>query len=139
MSKKQLCCGEAERLYVIEQCTFAEIASRLKVNEKTIRSWKDEGDWEVKRQQYLKSKQSFHEELYEFARFLMRKIRDDMNADPPIQVDANRLYMLGRIIPQITKVKEYEEIAGKKDGTGDKPLSREELINLVEKEVMKVR
>ena len=136
MAKKQLYFAEAERLYVIEQCTFAEIASRLKVNEKTVRSWKEEGDWDTKRLQYLKSKQSFHEELYTFARLLLKNIREDMEAGK--QVDANRLYTLTRMIPQLVKVKDYEEIARKAEGGTDKQPSNEELVELIEKEVLKI-
>ncbi|MFN7066137.1 MAG: phage terminase small subunit-related protein, partial [Aquificaceae bacterium] len=61
MAKKQLYFNEAERLYVIEQCTIQEIANRLRVSEKTVRLWKEEGDWENKRLQYLKSKEFFHQ------------------------------------------------------------------------------
>lgn len=136
MAKKQLYFAEAERLYVIEQCTFAEIASRLKVNEKTVRSWKEEGDWDTKRLQYLKSKQSFHEELYTFARLLLKNIREDMEAGK--QVDANRLYTLTRMIPQLVKVKDYEEVARKAEGGTDKQPSNEELVELIEKEVLKI-
>jgi hypothetical protein len=136
VAKKQLYFAEAERLYVIEQCTFAEIASRLKVNEKTVRSWKEEGDWDTKRLQYLKSKQSFHEELYTFARLLLKNIREDMEAGK--QVDANRLYTLTRMIPQLVKVKDYEEVARKAEGGTDKQPSNEELVELIEKEVLKI-
>jgi hypothetical protein len=135
MAKKQLYCAEAERLYVIEQCTFAEIASRLKVNEKTVRSWKDAGDWEAKRLQYLKSRESFHEELYTFGRLLLKKIREDMEAGT--QVDAGRLYTLTRIIPQLTRIKDYEEVARKKEGEG-RAMSNDELVRLIEAQVLKL-
>ncbi|MDQ7799548.1 MAG: hypothetical protein RDU76_11515 [Candidatus Edwardsbacteria bacterium] len=130
MSKQQLYGAEAERMYVIDQLTIAEIASRLRANEKTIRSWKDAGDWEIKRGAYLKSKQSFHEELYEFGRLLLKKIREDMANNIP--VDANRLYTLTRIIPQLIKVKDYEQIAKQRDNESGKEPGSADLVKTVE-------
>lgn len=107
MAKKQLYFNEAERLYVVEQSTIAEIASRLRLAEKTVRNWKDEGDWEKKRLQLLKEKQRFDEELYVFARKLLENIRKDMEND--VKVDPGRLYAFTRLLPLITKVKDYED------------------------------
>lgn len=106
MAKKHIYFQEAERLYVIEQCTIAEIASRLKLSEKTIRLWKEEGDWERKRAQFLKEKQSLAEELYVFARKLARSIMDDWEKGE--KVDPGRLYALARILPLIIRVKDFE-------------------------------
>lgn len=108
MAKDAAIRAEAERLFVQEQCTIAEISSRCRVCEKTIRLWKTEGDWDEKRRQYLTSRRAFHEELYEFARHLMRSIKEDMTAK--IKVDASRFYMLGKITPMILDMKEYEGV-----------------------------
>jgi len=107
MAKKALYFTEAERLYVIEQCTLSEIASRLRIAERTVRNWKEEGDWERKRLQYLQSRQSFHEELYEFTRQLMKSIKDDMDAGK--EVSTGKMYTFARLLPLISKVKEYED------------------------------
>lgn len=107
MSKKALYYAEAENLFVIEQCTINEIASRLNLAEKTVRIWKGEGDWDHRRKQYLRQKEAFHEELYGFARTLMKSITEDMaNGE---KVDSGRLYTLTRLLPMITKVKDYED------------------------------
>jgi hypothetical protein len=133
MAKKAQYFNEAERLYVVEQYTLAEIASRLRLAEKTVRTWKDEGDWETKRLQYMRSKQSFHEELYEFARKLMSSITADMAAGE--KVDTGRLYTLTRLLPMLTKVKDYEEVAARKET--DKPTGlTEDVIKLIEQEVL---
>ena len=134
MAKKQLYFNEAERLYVVEQCTIAEIASRLRLGEKTVRIWKDEGDWENKRLRFLKGKESFHEELYEFGRKLMKSIKEDM--DNSVKVDSGRLYTLTRLLPLITKVKDYEDVVSKKDEQGVKSGLTEDVLKLIEKEVL---
>ena len=135
MAKKDIYFPEAERLYVIEQMTINEIALRLPLNEKTVRNWKNIGNWEIKRKQYLKSKQSFHEELYEFSRKLMHSIKTDL--DNGKKVDTGRFYTFTRLLPLITKVKEYEDISTKKDDN-DKGLTKD-LIKMIEEEVLGIQ
>ncbi|MDA8087610.1 MAG: DUF1804 family protein [Nitrospiraceae bacterium] len=114
MSKEHLYSEDAERLFVIEQKSPMEIAGELSISEKTIRNWKAKGDWDKKRADYLRGRQAFHEELYEFARTLMKKVRADMEAGK--DVSPGRMYALAKMIPYITKVKDYED-AAKKSGS----------------------
>ncbi len=78
MAKKEVLLENAQRLYVIEQMTIDEVARKMEVNERTIRRWKTEHNWDLKKEQYIKTKQMFHEELYNFARKLMISIEYDM-------------------------------------------------------------
>lgn len=133
MAKKQYFFAEAERLYITEQMTFAEIADRLKLAEKTVRLWKDEGDWENKRKQFLISKQAFHEELYDFARKLLSSVKDDLAAGE--KLDAGRLYTLGRILPLITKVKEYEDVKAVREKPEEKGLT-EDVVKFIQQEIL---
>ncbi len=110
MAKEQLHGLEAERLYVIEQCTLAEIAGRLDVCARTLQNWKTKGDWDAKRQAYLGSRKSFHEELYGFGQDLLAKIRKDMADNKTIPT--GQLYALLRLLPNLIKVKDYEAVAG---------------------------
>jgi hypothetical protein len=110
MAKGQFHGLEAERLYVIEQCTLEEIAGRLGVSVRTIQNWKGKGDWDVKRRAYLASRRSFHEELYEFGKDLLTKIRADMAEGKDIPT--GQLYALLRLLPNLVKVKDYEAVAG---------------------------
>jgi len=134
VAKKQLYFNEAERLYVVEHCTIAEIASRLRLGEKTVRLWKDEGDWENKRIKHLKSKEAFHEELYEFARKLMKTIKEDM--DNGEKVDPGRMYAFTRLLPLITKVKDYEDVLHKKEKEEGKSGLTEDVLKIIEREVL---
>ena len=132
VSKKDIYYPEAERLYIQEQNTLNEISSRLRISEKTIRNWKAEGGWDDKKQEYLRSKKSFHEDLYEFSRDLMKGIKDDWGQGE--KVDAGRLYTLTRILPLITKIKDYEDIKQTKD-TAPRGLT-EDIVKSIEKEVL---
>lgn len=123
MAKKHLYFNEAERLYVTENMTISEIASRLNLGEKTIRLWKEEGDWEKKRLQYLKEKQSFAEELFVFARKLAYSIINDWEKGE--KVDTGRLYALARIIPLVMKAKDFESTL---ESAKEKNINTEEII-----------
>lgn len=84
MNSKEYLLNEAERLFIYEFKTIDEIASELNLSTKTICRWKEKSDWDHKRKIFLKSKQTFHQELYEFARKLMKDISADMEAGEKI-------------------------------------------------------
>jgi hypothetical protein len=111
MAKEQIHGLEAERLYVIEQQTLEAIAGRLGVCARTLQNWKARGDWDAKRRAYLASRSSFHEELYEFGKDLLKKIRQDMADDKDIPT--GQLYALLRLLPNLVKVKDYEAVTGR--------------------------
>jgi hypothetical protein len=131
MAKKELYFADAERLYVNEQCTVAEISSRLRLGEKTIRNWKEQGKWDVKRKGYLDSRRAFHEELYEFARHLMKSIMADMTAG--IKIDPGRMYAFTKVLPNILKVKDYEDVVAAHELEGkEKGASNEEIVQTIQ-------
>jgi hypothetical protein len=131
--KKQLYFAEAERLYIVEQMSLAEIASRLRLAEKTVRNWKDEGDWETKRLGHLRSKQALHEELYEFARSLLKSIKDDIAAEK--DVSPGRMYAFTKLLPLVFKAKDYEDVVAKKEPTDTKTHLTEDVLKIIEKEL----
>jgi len=124
MSKKALYLPEAERLYTQDLLTLEEIASRLPVAERTLRYWKEEGAWDDKKKQATRSRQAFHEELYEFVRTLMKKIKEDLLEGN--EISQSRMYAFVNLIPRIYKLKEYEEAVTEmntklaKEGVSDK-------------------
>ncbi len=134
MNSKKYLFNEAERIFIYEYSTVDEVADKLNLNRKTIMAWKDEGDWDKKRKDYLKSKQSFHEELYEFARKLMKDIASDMDLGE--KVDPGRMYAFCKIIPMFAKVKDYEDIVTKKDKKEQPRGLTPELVSRIEEEVL---
>lgn len=136
MAKKDIYFDTAEHLYVIDQHTLNEIASRLSVSERTLVNWKAQGEWDEKRKQYLASRQSFHEELYLLARDIAASVRADIREGK--KVDAGRLYTLTRLIPNLLKAKDYEDAAvhdKEKSGGG----LDEEVIKVIEEEILGIR
>lgn len=136
LTKAHLYHAEAERLFVIEQMGFEEIITRLPISNKTLQRWKAQGQWQEKREQFRKSRQAFHDELYEFSRCLMKTIKDDMQNGE--KIDQGRFYTLAKLIPQITKVKEYEDVVTKKETKQEKGLTKE-IIEMIEEEVLGIR
>ena len=137
LNNKAYLYNEAERFYVYNECTIDETASKLELNPKTICRWKAKGNWDQKREEFRKSKQAFHSELYEFARKLMRDISSDM--DNGKKIDPGRMYAFTRMLPLIGKVKEYEDeaIAGEKQEK-NKGLTPD-LIKTIEEEILGIK
>jgi len=134
LTNKKYLYNEAERLYLYDFMTIDEVAARLKLNRKTIMAWKADGDWEIKRKDFLKSKKCFHEELYELARNLLNGISSDLAKGE--KVDAGRMYAFCKIIPMFTKVKDYEDIVNKKEKSEAPKGLTAETIAKIEREVL---
>lgn len=134
MNSKKYLFNEAERLFIYEYLTVDELANKLNLNRKTVISWKEQGDWDKKRRDFLKSKQSFHQELYEFARKLMKDISCDLDAGE--KVDPGRMYAFCRMLPMFGKVKEYEDVVAKKEVKEEPKGLTPELIAQIEEEVL---
>jgi hypothetical protein len=137
VTKKDEHYTDAERMYVVEQMTLEEIASKTDSNERTIRRWKEEGEWDGKRDRFLDSKQLFHEELYEFARELMGRIRKDLASGE--KVDTGRMYAFLRMLPSIMKVKEYEDVVDQKRAEEGKKGLTPEVVREIEEKVLGIR
>lgn len=134
MTNKQYLIGEAENLFVYKLKTVETIANELNLSRKTVMNWKEKGDWDNKRKLYIKSKIAFHEELFEFARKIMKDITEDMEKGN--KIDAGRMYAFCKLVPMFTKVKDYEDIVAKKE---EKAIPRgltPELIAQIEEEVL---
>lgn len=107
MANSEIILANAERFYVIERMTEKEVAQQVGVHERTIRRWKKEHNWDVKKDQYFQTASLFHKEMYNFARKLMISIEYDL--DNGNEINSSRMYTFTKILPLITKIKDYEE------------------------------
>jgi hypothetical protein len=136
LNNKEHLYAAAERLYIYENLTIAEVASTLKLAPRTIRYWKQEQKWGIKRKAYIDTKTAFHQELFEFARKLMKEISSDMENGE--KVDRSRLSALCHILPLFGKVKEYED--GLIDSkTNKKKTISPETIRYIEEEILGIK
>ena len=134
MTNKQYLIGEAENLFVYKLKTVETIANELNLSRKTVMNWKEKGDWDNERKLYIKSKIAFHEELFEFARKIMKDITEDMEKGN--KIDAGRMYAFCKLVPMFTKVKDYEDIVAKKEEKATPRGLTPELIAQIEEEVL---
>ena len=107
MANSEIILANAERFYVIERMTEKEVAQQVGVHERTIRRWKKEHNWDVKKDQYFQTASLFHKEMYNFARKLMISIEYDL--DNGNEINSSRMYTFAKILPLITKIKDYED------------------------------
>lgn len=132
--KKQLLAESAAQLYIEKFMTLETIAKQLKVSERTLCRWKTEGNWEEKRVEYVKSKTTFHEDLYSFGKSLLDSIMTDMENGE--KVDSSRLYTVTKIMNMIKNIKTYEDkVTGEKsmpDATKSEGLSSEAIREIEE-------
>ena len=107
MANSEIILANAERFYVIERMTEKEVAQQVGVHERTIRRWKKEHNWDIKKDQYFQTASLFHKEMYNFARKLMISIEYDL--DNGNEINSSRMYTFAKILPLITKIKDYED------------------------------
>lgn len=132
--KRSIYFDQAERLYVVDQLSLVDIAERLPISVRTLSTWSREGDWRAKRAKYLEERKTFHEELYEFGRELLRKIKVDLAANK--EVSANQLYTLKSLLPQISRVKAYEDLRKQADENQQGDVSEDELLAIIRRELV---
>lgn len=107
----------AERLYVADQMTFEAIAAELNISDRTIRTWAQEGHWAEKRATILAQRTALHEDLYCFARKLVKLIsldldrltesaQDDPARDSRIE---SRINSMTRLLDKLPKARGYEQ------------------------------
>jgi hypothetical protein len=99
----------AEKMYVQENRTYAEIGTILDVTEKTVWSWgkPEAGNWEAKRDNFYKSKSAFHEEQYNMLVSVCRQLKNALDANEVPHQNLINLY--NNLTSGIKKTKDYED------------------------------
>ena len=116
--------AQAKDMYIKKSLTFKEIASRLGVNERTVRNWRDkDGHWDRDRQAYIDSRTSFHEDLYDFCHEIMGYIRTEFQERR--KIDPSIMKSFKDILPYILKPKDYEAVQLKRLQTQAGPSNQE--------------
>ena len=105
--KKHVLAETAIKLYTEKFMTLESIAKQLNVNERTLRRWKSVDNWENKRLEYIKSKTTFHEDLYNLGRTLLESIKTDISNGE--RVEPSRLHTITKIMTLLKNVKTYED------------------------------
>ena len=91
----------AEKMYVEQFITEAEIANRIGVSDRTIRRWKALGDWGIKRDGFLKANTISKDTMYSLAHKMLDDFHSDM--DNNRFIDPSRMYMFTNLMDEVLK------------------------------------
>lgn len=140
MAKRAEHYSESERLYVQERLTFEQIADRIGVSERTLRTWATQGEWAERRKVFTETNTKTHEKLYTLIQALTDKaIQSAENNEEPSQ---SQLYFIGKMAPLLFKLQSYEEASAEKDDEPEQPKKQgltEETIKKIEEEILGIR
>jgi len=136
--KKHAFAAIAERMYVAQEYSFEAIATELKLSDKTVRTWAQDGNWQGKKAALLKQKTALHEDLYAFTRKLVKLISTDMDrlsesAGSNPETDSrleSRINSLSRLLAKLPTARGYEETveaAKKAEEVGKQGASSDEI------------
>ncbi len=107
MAKKAIYEITASQYYIELQMSIAQIARRLNVSEKTLHEWKKQGEWDKKRNCFLKSQYSCNQSLYELLNLITKKALDDYKTQG-IVPDQKTLYFIMNMSDKLSKLKQFE-------------------------------
>ena len=62
----------AEKYYVEKQYELSQIAKELNISSATLKSWKNKGDWDSKRQTFLSSQYTCYSALQELLMYISK-------------------------------------------------------------------
>ena len=124
---------QAERMYIYDKKSLAEIGMKLGLSRRILFYWKKEYNWDKKRFHAEHNKDRFSEELLEFARKMMNKISADIDNNqktPPPEI-----YSLINILKNIPLVKQYTESLQSEQKTEKKGLTPD-IVRQIEREIL---
>ncbi len=97
----------AGQYYIECRMSAAAISRRLNIPEETLYNWKNENNWDEKRNNYLKSQYSTNQTLYELLHLIAKKAIEDFKEEG-ILPDQKTLYFIMNMSSKLPKLKQYE-------------------------------
>ncbi len=125
--------NEAERLYLYDNLSADEIYKQLNISRRTVYYWKEKFNWDKKRAEKLKNKETMSKDLLEFIRKLMKKIATDLENKVP--VNQALFYSLNNLLKCMPDLQKYEtEVKNFKEPKDD--IFSEEFIKEIRREFL---
>ena len=125
--------AQAERMYIYDKKSLAEIGIELGLSRRILFYWKKEYYWDKKRFDAEHNKDRFGEELLDFARKMMNKISTDIDKNqktPPPEI-----YSLINILKNISLVKQYTDSLQPEQKAERKGLTPD-IVRQIEREIL---
>lgn len=131
MSKMKLY-DEAEDLFVQNELSPDEISDKTGVSRRTLYYWMAKYKWNDKKQEIKKSQKALSEDLFEFCKKLMRKIKSDMESKlPPNRAE---LYSLVNILKYLPTLQKHESISPRENSVKNEITA--ETIEKIQREIL---
>jgi len=118
---------KAEELYVIDGLTLEQVAQETGISIQSLKRWSSKEDWFKRRREYRQDKQSLRATLTDLRNKMLDRAIDTLNPQDVYPVIALEKLLDG---------------AGKKAGEPeipDKPMTKDELLNFIRKEIYGLR
>ncbi|MBQ3922544.1 MAG: hypothetical protein II707_04535 [Spirochaetales bacterium] len=132
-ASKETLLTEAQRQYVEEQKTIADIALGLGVSRRTLTRWKIAGDWDNKRSEFMQNKATLHSSLYKLATIAVDELTRGMEEH---RWNTQQVFAVKSLIQALEPSRKYETAEASTVAAGK--LSPDELVAQVE-QVLGVR
>lgn len=124
--------NEAESLYIREELSPDEISDKIGVSRRTLYYWMAKYKWNDKKQEIKKSQKALSQDLFEFCKKLMRKIKKDIeSAHTPNRAE---LYSLVNILKYLPALQKHESIAPRENSVKNEITA--ETIEKIQREIL---
>ena len=126
--------AQAERMYIYDKKSLADIGIELGLSRRILFYWKKQYNWDKKRFDAERNKDRFSEELLEFARKMMNKISADIDNNqktPPPEI-----YSLINILKNIPLVKQYTNSLQPEQKPEKKGCLSPDIVRQIEREIL---
>lgn len=107
MAKKAQYEAIAKQYYVEMQMSIATIAKRLNITEKTLRDWKNEGEWEKERINFLNAQYKCYGSLYQLVYTLSNHALEEYKTTGSLP-EAKNLSFIAKMADKLPKMKQFE-------------------------------
>ena len=124
--------SQAERMYIYDRKSLAEIGAQLGLSRRILFYWKKKYNWDKKRFEMDYEKENFSKELLEFARKIMNKI--SMDIDNNQKTPPPEIYSLINILKNIPFVNQYTNSMKIDKKPKHKEFLSEENLKMIERE-----
>lgn len=100
----------AEKYYVEEQLSLAQISEKLNINVKTLKEWKSRENWEEKKKDFLSSQYSCFSALQELLMYLSKDALTKIKSgEVPEAASLNFIAKMAEKLPKLKAINEENQ------------------------------
>jgi len=121
---------DAMRLYVREQLSFESIAKLFALNERTLRRWAEQGQWQQKREEFLKQDSALSDLHYQVSTLLLKRVLTHLKESGEFDERTEKMIQAAaRLSPQTERARKFEDAINPQIKPDKSTISPEERLN----------